>query len=50
MSTTAKPLIASAAGHVLLVAALIWLVGRAPPLALPEAAPQNIPAAEASRP
>jgi protein TonB len=41
MTATGKPLIVSVAGHVLMVAALIWLVGRAPPLVLPETPPQN---------
>lgn len=41
MSAARKSLLASTAGHVLLVGALIWLVGRAPPLQLPKAAPQN---------
>ena len=41
MSTAQKPLLVSVAGHVLLVAGLIWLVGRAPPLALPERPPQT---------
>ena len=41
MTATGKPLIASAAGHVLLVGALIWLVGRAPPLQLPPPTPRN---------
>jgi protein TonB len=41
MNTTAKPLVVSVAGHVLMVAALIWLVGRAPPLTLPERPPQT---------
>ena len=41
MTGTGKPLLASVAGHVLMVGALVWLVGRAPPLALPETAAQN---------
>lgn len=41
MSTAGKPLIVSLAGHLLMVAALIWLVGRTPPLPLPAWAPQN---------
>ena len=41
MTTAGKPLIVSVAGHVILVGALVWLVGRAPPLQLPQLVPQN---------
>ena len=41
MTTAGKPLIVSVAGHVILVGALVWLVGRAPPLQLPQQVPQN---------
>ena len=41
MTAPGKPLIISVAGHVLMVGALIWLVGRTPPLQLPQQAPQN---------
>jgi protein TonB len=41
MTASAKPLVASVAGHVLLVGALIWLVGQAPPLQLPPPVPDK---------
>lgn len=42
MKPVGTPLIASVAGHVLMVGALIWLIGRAPPLVLPQTAPRNV--------